>query len=63
MSMIGFKPRTILPLSLSYDHRIIDGADAAQIPALDMRRAGTGHDPFSGLTCRTAMGLKNQSDY
>lgn len=25
-----FKPRTILPLSLSYDHRIIDGADAAR---------------------------------
>lgn len=24
-----FEPRTILPLSLSYDHRIIDGADAA----------------------------------
>ena len=26
----GFEPRTILPLSLSYDHRIIDGADAAR---------------------------------
>jgi pyruvate dehydrogenase E2 component (dihydrolipoamide acetyltransferase) len=25
-----FIPRTILPLSLSYDHRIIDGADAAR---------------------------------
>jgi pyruvate dehydrogenase E2 component (dihydrolipoamide acetyltransferase) len=25
-----FKPRTMLPLSLSYDHRIIDGADAAR---------------------------------
>jgi pyruvate dehydrogenase E2 component (dihydrolipoamide acetyltransferase) len=25
-----FRPRTILPLSLSYDHRIIDGADAAR---------------------------------
>jgi pyruvate dehydrogenase E2 component (dihydrolipoamide acetyltransferase) len=24
-----FQPRAILPLSLSYDHRIIDGADAA----------------------------------
>jgi len=24
------KPRTILPLSLSYDHRIVDGADAAR---------------------------------
>ncbi len=24
------KPRTILPLSLSYDHRLIDGADAAR---------------------------------
>ena len=26
----GFQPRTILPLSLSYDHRVIDGADAAR---------------------------------
>ena len=25
-----FIPRTILPLSLSYDHRIIDGAEAAR---------------------------------
>jgi pyruvate dehydrogenase E2 component (dihydrolipoamide acetyltransferase) len=23
-----FKPRLMMPLSLSYDHRIIDGADA-----------------------------------
>jgi len=26
----GFEPRLILPLSLSYDHRLIDGADAAR---------------------------------
>ncbi|MHB8854855.1 MAG: 2-oxo acid dehydrogenase subunit E2, partial [Ignavibacteriaceae bacterium] len=26
----GFEPRLMLPLSLSYDHRIIDGADAAR---------------------------------
>lgn len=25
-----FEPRTVLPLALSYDHRIIDGADAAR---------------------------------
>ncbi|HKL51852.1 MAG TPA: 2-oxo acid dehydrogenase subunit E2, partial [Wenzhouxiangellaceae bacterium] len=25
-----FKPRLMLPLSLSYDHRVIDGADAAR---------------------------------
>jgi len=25
-----FEPRTMLPLSLTYDHRIIDGADAAR---------------------------------
>lgn len=24
-----FKPRLMLPLSLSYDHRVINGADAA----------------------------------
>ncbi len=27
---IGFKPRLYLPLSLSYDHRVIDGAEAAR---------------------------------
>ncbi len=26
----GFEPRRILPLSLSYDHRVIDGADGAR---------------------------------
>jgi len=26
-----FVPRTMLPLSLSYDHRVIDGADAARV--------------------------------
>jgi len=26
----GFQPRLMLPLSLSYDHRVIDGADAAR---------------------------------
>ena len=25
-----FEPRRILPLSVSYDHRLIDGADAAR---------------------------------
>jgi pyruvate dehydrogenase E2 component (dihydrolipoamide acetyltransferase) len=26
----AFVPRQMLPLSLSYDHRVIDGADAAR---------------------------------
>jgi len=26
----GFVPRLMTPLSLSYDHRLIDGADAAR---------------------------------
>jgi len=40
-----FKPRLVLPLSLSYDHRVIDGAAAARFAAYlaqllgDMRRA------------------------
>ena len=40
-----FKPRLMLPLSLSYDHRVIDGAAAARFTAFlaqvlgDMRRA------------------------
>ncbi len=40
----AFVPRRILPLSLSYDHRVIDGADAARFTRLlaeylsDMRR-------------------------
>lgn len=29
----GFVPRLLLPLSLSYDHRVIDGADAARFAA------------------------------
>lgn len=41
----AFRPRLMLPLSLSYDHRVVDGADAARfttyLSALlgDMRRA------------------------
>jgi len=40
-----FQPRLMLPLSLSYDHRVIDGADAARFTTClsqlltDMRRA------------------------
>jgi pyruvate dehydrogenase E2 component (dihydrolipoamide acetyltransferase) len=39
-----FQPRLMLPLSLSYDHRVIDGAAAARFTAYlaqllgDMRR-------------------------
>ena len=39
------QPRLVLPLSLSYDHRVIDGAAAARFTAYlaqllgDMRRA------------------------
>ena len=29
-----FQKRTMLPLSLSYDHRIIDGAEAARLKRL-----------------------------
>ena len=41
----SFRPRLILPLSLSYDHRVIDGAAAARFAAYlarvlsDLRRA------------------------
>ncbi|GAB1465816.1 hypothetical protein MASR2M54_13160 [Aliarcobacter cryaerophilus] len=28
--MVKFKPRLMLPLSLSYDHKVIDGADGAR---------------------------------
>jgi pyruvate dehydrogenase E2 component (dihydrolipoamide acetyltransferase) len=41
----AFQPRLMLPLSLSYDHRVIDGAMAARFTTLlgellaDMRRA------------------------
>jgi len=28
-----FVPRLILPLSLSYDHRVVDGAEAARFNA------------------------------
>jgi pyruvate dehydrogenase E2 component (dihydrolipoamide acetyltransferase) len=26
----AFEPRLILPMSLSYDHRVVDGADGAR---------------------------------
>ena len=39
-----FVPRTILPLSLSYDHRIVDGADAARFMDLDLPEFGAGAD-------------------
>lgn len=41
----AFQPRLIVPLSLSYDHRVIDGAAAARFTAYlaqllaDLRRA------------------------
>ena len=40
----SFEPRLTLPLSLSYDHRVIDGASAAPFNAFgsllaDFRRA------------------------
>jgi pyruvate dehydrogenase E2 component (dihydrolipoamide acetyltransferase) len=41
----GFQPRLLLPLSLSYDHRVVDGAAAARFTAYlaqllgDLRRA------------------------
>jgi pyruvate dehydrogenase E2 component (dihydrolipoamide acetyltransferase) len=41
----AFQPRLVLPLSLSYDHRVVDGALAARFTAFlasvlgDMRRA------------------------
>ena len=35
----AFEPRLMLPLSLSYDHRVIDGADGDPLPALGRRGA------------------------
>jgi pyruvate dehydrogenase E2 component (dihydrolipoamide acetyltransferase) len=40
----GFEPRLVLPLSLSYDHRVIDGADAARFLRFV---AGALEDPFA----------------
>jgi pyruvate dehydrogenase E2 component (dihydrolipoamide acetyltransferase) len=35
-----FAPRLMLPLSLSYDHRVIDGADAARFTSFLVRTLG-----------------------
>jgi pyruvate dehydrogenase E2 component (dihydrolipoamide acetyltransferase) len=35
-----FAPRLMLPLSLSYDHRVIDGADAARFTAYLAQQLG-----------------------
>lgn len=40
----GFVPRQMLPLSLSYDHRVINGADAARF----VRRIGAALDDLAG---------------
>ena len=34
-------PRQMLPLSLSYDHRVIDGADAARFLRFVARRSSS----------------------
>jgi pyruvate dehydrogenase E2 component (dihydrolipoamide acetyltransferase) len=36
----GFEPRLLLPLSLSYDHRVIDGAEAARFAAFLAQQLG-----------------------
>ena len=38
-----FVPRLMLPLSLSYDHRVIDGANRCKIPQVALRSAGESH--------------------
>ena len=43
-----FAPRLMLPLSLSYDHRVIDGAQGARFIAYLEQRA-VGHPPISAL--------------
>jgi pyruvate dehydrogenase E2 component (dihydrolipoamide acetyltransferase) len=35
-----FEPRLMLPLSLSYDHRVIDGADGARFTTLLVQLLG-----------------------
>jgi pyruvate dehydrogenase E2 component (dihydrolipoamide acetyltransferase) len=35
-----FAPRLMLPLSLSYDHRVIDGADAARFTSFLAKSLG-----------------------
>ena len=37
----GFVPRLMLPLSLSYDHRVIDGAAAVRFTSFLARRSPT----------------------
>ncbi len=40
----AFQPRLMLPLSFSYDHRVIDGADAARYLGTVRQRLATGYD-------------------
>jgi pyruvate dehydrogenase E2 component (dihydrolipoamide acetyltransferase) len=39
-----FEPRLIMPLSLSYDHRVIDGAEAARFTSLISQKLASPHD-------------------
>ena len=44
----GFVPRLMLPLSLSYDHRVIDGANGARFTTSSTARAGRCSRPAGG---------------
>jgi pyruvate dehydrogenase E2 component (dihydrolipoamide acetyltransferase) len=39
----AFVPRLILPLSLSYDHRVIDGANGARFTSFLVKTLGEAH--------------------
>ena len=50
----AFVPRLMLPLSLSYDHRVIDGADGARFTSLSAPDA-VGRPPAAALTARSRL--------
>jgi hypothetical protein len=49
-----FAPRLMLPLSLSYDHRVIDGAAAARFTATSGRCSAT----CGGCCCDAPMEVR-----
>ena len=54
-----FEPRLMLPLSLSYDHRVIDGADGARSCAGSPRRSSN----RSCMRCRWVVTLRRDAEH
>jgi pyruvate dehydrogenase E2 component (dihydrolipoamide acetyltransferase) len=54
----AFQPRQMLPLSLSYDHRVINGADAARF----VRKVGEAMDTLAAQILQASASVADQTE-